>query len=318
MADDTTRDELLTRLQTRVAQLEATQARQRRRGHPPRRFLSLALVALLAALLPLSLLAANPFTDLVPGSVHNPNVDAIYNAGITTGCDPNVSYCPTDLVTRQEMASFLARTAGIGGNPPVANAKTAQTAGRAQTADTATNATNAQNAVNAQNAANATTAGHASTAANASTATNADKLDGYDANGLVRAASTSGGSGSLAGPCCSPRTNMAGLRVTAPDAGYLLVVAHASITFPSGGGTVHAGIFLDNDPNWHSPSNATRENHLVTTPTSGTHEFMVTYLLPVSAGEHAVTFWGHYHSGALSYANATLNVLYVPFNGSGT
>jgi len=31
-------------------------------------------------------------------------------------------------VTRQEMASFLARAAGLGTNPPVANAKTAQTA----------------------------------------------------------------------------------------------------------------------------------------------------------------------------------------------
>jgi hypothetical protein len=41
------------------------------------------------------------------------------------------------------MASFLARAAGLGANPPVANALTA------------VNATNAQNAVNAQNAANA-------------------------------------------------------------------------------------------------------------------------------------------------------------------
>jgi hypothetical protein len=99
------------------------------------RLAPLGIVALLVALLPLSLLAANPFTDLVPGSVHNGNIDAIYNAGITTGCVPNAEYCPTAFVTRQEMASFLARTAGLGGNPPVANAANAINAGNAQTVD---------------------------------------------------------------------------------------------------------------------------------------------------------------------------------------
>ena len=56
------------------------------------------------------------------------------------------------------MASFLARTAGLGDNPPVANAKTAQTAA------------NATNATNAQNAGNAATVG------------------GFAPNGLVRVA----------------------------------------------------------------------------------------------------------------------------------
>ncbi len=83
-----------------------------------------AIVALFVALIPGLAIAANPFNDLVPGSVHNSNIDAIYNAGITTGCVPNQQYCPTDFVTRQEMASFLARAAGLGTNAPVANAKT--------------------------------------------------------------------------------------------------------------------------------------------------------------------------------------------------
>jgi hypothetical protein len=112
--------------QIHVANLHADLARLQRRRRLPRRFLPLALVALLVALLPLALLAATPFNDLT-GGVHDANIEAIYNAGITRGCDPNVSYCPTDLVTREEMASFLARTAGLGDNPPVANAATAQT-----------------------------------------------------------------------------------------------------------------------------------------------------------------------------------------------
>ncbi|HEY8596888.1 MAG TPA: hypothetical protein VIL85_00580, partial [Thermomicrobiales bacterium] len=82
--------------------------------------------ALFVALVPLSLLAANPFNDLVPGSVHNDDIDAIYNVGVTTGCDPDVAYCPTANVTRQEMASFLARLGGLGDHPPVANAATLQ------------------------------------------------------------------------------------------------------------------------------------------------------------------------------------------------
>ena len=135
MADDTTRAELAQlRAQLAAQQDEVAALRRavRARGtrpfpRPSRRLLPLALVALLLALTPLGLLAANPFTDLT-GGVHDPNIDLIYNAGITTGCVPNKQYCPTDTVTRQEMASFLARTAGLGANPPVANAKTAQTA----------------------------------------------------------------------------------------------------------------------------------------------------------------------------------------------
>jgi hypothetical protein len=86
-----------------------------------RRLATLVVVILCVAMVPLASLAANPFNDLT-GGVHDPDIDAIYNAGITTGCVPNESYCPTDLVTRQEMASFLARTAGIGSNKPVTNA----------------------------------------------------------------------------------------------------------------------------------------------------------------------------------------------------
>jgi len=61
----------------------------------------------------------------VPGSPHNANIDAIYIAGVTSVCVPNEQYCPTAVVTRQEMASFLARLGGLGTNPPVTNAKAA-------------------------------------------------------------------------------------------------------------------------------------------------------------------------------------------------
>lgn len=42
------------------------------------------------------------------GSVHEPDINAIAAAGITSGCGGSL-YCPNSLVTRAEMATFLAR-----------------------------------------------------------------------------------------------------------------------------------------------------------------------------------------------------------------
>ena len=140
MAEPTMRDVLdrLATVQATVQQQGAKLARYERRGRRRRtvpRLLPLLLVTVLAALLPLSLLAANPtFSDLNDAAaVHRPNIQAIGNAGITTGFedpnDPNARlYNPKGLVTREEMASFLARTAGLAGNAPVVNALTAQNA----------------------------------------------------------------------------------------------------------------------------------------------------------------------------------------------
>lgn len=133
MTDQHRRDELAqlrAELAAQRAEVTALRARiDRPRRHFPRRFLPLAIVTLLVALLPLSLLAAGPvFSDLPTAAPeHQPNIQAIGDAGITTGFanpnDPNTRlYNPKDNVTREEMASFLARTAGLGDNPAVANA----------------------------------------------------------------------------------------------------------------------------------------------------------------------------------------------------
>ena len=125
---DERRADELTALRAEVAALRAKVERPRRRL--PRRLAPLAAAALLTALAPLSILAADPpvFTDLGSAApVHQDDIRAIGNAGITTGFeDPENPdqrlYYPTQTVTRQEMASFLARTAGLGDNTPVANA----------------------------------------------------------------------------------------------------------------------------------------------------------------------------------------------------
>ena len=129
MAEPTLREILaeLTLLRAEVRQ----QRRVNRRAATRRRLLPLALVVALVTLLPLSVVMAGPtFSDLAgAGEVHRGNIQALGDAGITTGLpDPNNAsarlYDPKGLVTREEMASFLARTAGLGGNPAVANAAT--------------------------------------------------------------------------------------------------------------------------------------------------------------------------------------------------
>ena len=118
----------LARQQQALAIVQRGTARRagRRHRYLCQRLGAALMAALLLALVPLALLAAGPFTDLDPNSPHNANIAAIQAAGITKGCNPPdyTQYCPKDYVTREEMASFLARSAGLGLNPPVANAAT--------------------------------------------------------------------------------------------------------------------------------------------------------------------------------------------------
>ena len=56
----------------------------------------------------------NSFDDVDPASSHAGNIAAIREAGITLGCDASgANYCPNDSVTREQMASFLARAFDI-------------------------------------------------------------------------------------------------------------------------------------------------------------------------------------------------------------
>jgi len=215
------------------AELAALRAEVRRK-RAPRRWLPLVLVALLVVLVPLAGLAAGPtFTDLNAGSVHNANIQAIADAGITTGCDPGVSYCPNGLVTREEMASFLARTAGLGSNPPVVNAATAQTATSATTATTATNATQ----LGGQPASFYQAAGQPITnATNAVNAQNANTVGNYAPNALVRVTRADDGHKGAsfpeylqAVPVDPLYKTFVTLTIVAPQAGFILVSGQAFV-----------------------------------------------------------------------------------------
>lgn len=51
------------------------------------------------------------FADVGANNVHRRSIGALAHAGITIGCNPpdNTRFCPQDVVTRAQMASFLAR-----------------------------------------------------------------------------------------------------------------------------------------------------------------------------------------------------------------
>ena len=52
------------------------------------------------------------FTDVASGNPHAPGIAALARAGITAGCD-GVRFCPGDVVTRAQMATFLTRALSL-------------------------------------------------------------------------------------------------------------------------------------------------------------------------------------------------------------
>jgi hypothetical protein len=72
--------------------------------------------------------ADDRFADVASTNGHHANINAIAEAGITLGCTDAAHYCPSDLVRRDQMASFLARLGGLGKNARVANGRGATSA----------------------------------------------------------------------------------------------------------------------------------------------------------------------------------------------
>ncbi len=71
---------------------------------------------------PLGVIASHQFTDVPDSNTFHDDIDAIRDAGVTTGCATNL-YCPKDFVTREQMAAFLNRLGALqAGKTPVVNA----------------------------------------------------------------------------------------------------------------------------------------------------------------------------------------------------
>lgn len=82
-------------------------------GTRPRRRHRLLAVAALVGLLavPTGVFANHLFSDVPDTNTFHGNINAIANAGITSGCTPT-TYCPDQPVTRGQMAAFLQRGLG--------------------------------------------------------------------------------------------------------------------------------------------------------------------------------------------------------------
>ena len=94
-----------------------------RRVRDPRLILLVSAAMLGAAVaFPLGVIASHQFTDVPTSSTYHADIDAIRDAGITSGCAPG-KYCPKDFVTREQMAAFLNRLGALqAGKTPVVNA----------------------------------------------------------------------------------------------------------------------------------------------------------------------------------------------------
>lgn len=80
--------------------------------HEPRLMTFLVALAVLIAA-PLAVVAADAFTDVPDSSVFHEDIAWLADAGVTQGCDPpaNTEFCPSDDVTREQMAAFMRRFA---------------------------------------------------------------------------------------------------------------------------------------------------------------------------------------------------------------
>ncbi len=75
------------------------------------------MATFLVRALDLPAVTSNPFTD-TGSSVHFANINTLAADGITKGCNPpaNDHFCPTDPVTRAQMAAFLVRALDLTGD----------------------------------------------------------------------------------------------------------------------------------------------------------------------------------------------------------
>lgn len=73
------------------------------------------VVATLAIAFPLGVLASHQFTDVPTSASYHDDVEALVDNGITFGCGGGM-YCPSDSVTRAQMAQFLNRLGNLDGD----------------------------------------------------------------------------------------------------------------------------------------------------------------------------------------------------------
>ena len=88
------------------------------------RHVTVTIVSLVIAVtaFPIGVLASHQFSDVLDSNPYHADIDALVDAGVTTGCGGG-KYCPSAFVTREQMAAFMNRLGALGpGKTPVVNA----------------------------------------------------------------------------------------------------------------------------------------------------------------------------------------------------
>jgi len=92
---------------------ERLRAQERRASGLTRAVVVLAAMLVLAGL-PLAAMAGHNFLDVANSNQFHTDIERVYDARITAGCGGG-NYCPSQPVTREQMAAFLARAGSRAG-----------------------------------------------------------------------------------------------------------------------------------------------------------------------------------------------------------
>ncbi len=138
---------------------------------------------------------------------------------------------------------------------------------------------------------------------------NADKVDGKDANQLVRVASF-GGQSPLNGPIGTVATT-----INAPAPGFLVIAASSDLRNGFESDIAHCFIEVNNEPT--DGSDRFMELNAQQGNVNRDEDCSTNTVEPVAAGTHTVELVGGGNASATNWGDTSLWAIYVPFDGAG-
>ena len=255
-----------------------------------RLLVTLALTGLVLAIATPLALGVHRFPDVTNPQTHDA-IDRVVDAGIMTSCD-GTNFCPQQALGRQWAALNYDRILGLDGTArpytPTFRDVNIETGGG--TAPLAVDST-----IRVDNL-------------------NADRVDGFDANALVRAAQASGGTVDDFDTCAD--TTLTTLTANAPEAGILLIWSKVAWRWDPDSSPASARAIFEDKVRVDGTVAV-----LGTTDTTNSDVFEISSqstAVPVTAGAHTLLLQATECGNAMASVNGSnLMTLFVPFGNSG-